>query len=261
MRLFAAVLFLTRIPIPGYRPDAPPNLGRATVFFPIVGLGIGALQWGFARGVTWIAERITIYSGRHYAFPSLLLALLVMALGVAITGALHLDGLADMADGFGGGRTRDDVLRIMRDHAIGSYGAIALILVLAVKTASVYLLIEQKLTFPYLLAAPLLARCAIVPIAFLLPYARAGEGGLGTLMEGVGLFQMLVSTVIALGVTLWTGGWRGGVCMIACVLATLWNIRISRRRIQGMTGDTLGANTEICEALVLATGCVLIQAG
>jgi cobalamin 5'-phosphate synthase/cobalamin synthase len=261
MRLAAAVMFLTRIPVPGHHPDAPMNLGRATVYFPVVGLGIGALQWGVAHGVTWIAERVAVCSGRHYAFPSILLALLVVALGVAVTGALHLDGVADMADGFGGGRTREDVLRIMRDHAIGTYGAIALILVLAVKAASIYLLIEQKMTFPYLLAAPLLARWAIVPMAFLLPYARAGEGGLGTLMEGTGLTHVLVSTVIAFGITLWIGGWRGGVCILACVLVSLWNARTSRRRIQGMTGDTLGANTEICEALVLAAGCILIQAG
>jgi len=261
MRLAAAIMFLTRIPVPGYRPDAPANLGRATVFFPIVGLGIGALQWGFARGVTWIAERVVILAGRPYAFPPLLLALLIVALGVAITGALHLDGLADMADGFGGGRTREDILRIMRDHAIGAYGAIALILVLAVKAASTYLLIERNLAFPYLLAAPLLARWAIVPIAYFLPYARTEGGGLGTLMEGTGLLHVLTSTVITLGITLWLGGWQGGAAMLACVLASWWNIRISRRRIQGMTGDTLGANTEICEALVLATGCVLIQAG
>ncbi|MBZ5525466.1 MAG: adenosylcobinamide-GDP ribazoletransferase [Acidobacteriia bacterium] len=258
MRLAAAVMFLTRIPVPWYRPDAPANLGRATVYFPIVGLGIGALQWGLLWGVIFVAEKVANYSGHSYTFPPLLLALLIVTMGVAITGAIHLDGLADMADGFGGGRTREDVLRIMRDHSIGTYGAIALILTLAVKVAGTYLLIERNAAFPYLLAAPLLARWAIVALAFLLPYARSEEGGLGTLMEGTGGFQLLASTLITLGVVLWIGRWRGGICMLVCILATAWNARISRRRIQGMTGDTLGANTEICEALVMAAGCVMV---
>jgi adenosylcobinamide-GDP ribazoletransferase len=257
MRLAAAIMFLTRIPVPWYRPDAPDNLGRASVYFPLVGLGIGALQWSLLRGVTLLGERISAYAGHRYIFPSQLLALLIVIVGVTITGALHLDGLADMADGFGGGRTREDVLRIMRDHSIGSYGAIALILVLAVKVTSIGLLTERNGAFPYLLAAPLLARWAIVPLAFFLPYARAEEGGLGTMREGTGRFQLLASTIFTLGVVLWMGGWRGAVCMAACILASLWNARASMRRIQGMTGDTLGANTEICEALVLTAGCLL----
>jgi len=259
MRLAAAIMFLTRIPVPWYRPDAPANLGRASVFFPVIGLGIGALQWGLLRGVHLLAERVSAFSGHQYVFPAPLLSLLIVTLGVAITGALHLDGLADMADGFGGGRTREDVLRIMRDHSIGSYGAIALILVLAVKATSICLLIERNSAFPYLLAAPLLARWAIVPLAYFLPYARAEEGGLGTMMESAGLFQLLVSTLFTLGVVLWMGGWRGAICLLTCMLASLWNARVSMRRIQGMTGDTLGANAEICEALALTAGCLLTQ--
>lgn len=257
MRLAAAVMFLTRIPIPFYRPDAPGNLGRATVYFPLIGLGIGALQWSLLRTVTFSAGRIAVWSGHPWAFPTVLLALMIVTLSVIVTGAIHLDGLADMADGFGGGRTRDDVLRIMRDHSIGTYGAVALILVLAVKASSVCLLIEQNHAFPYLLAAPMIARWAIIPLAFFLPYARLEEGGLGSLMEGTSWVHLLSGTVITLGLVLWFGGWRGGVCMAACALATVWNALRSQRRIQGMTGDTLGANTEVCEALVLAAGCVL----
>ena len=259
MRLFAAITFLTRIPIPGYRSTGLADFGRSTLYFPLVGLGIGALQWIFAWMVIGLSGKLGAHWGHSFAFPAPLLTVLIVALGVWITGALHLEGLADMADGFGGGRTREDVLRIMRDHSVGAYGAVALILVLGLKFASIFVLVERGGTFPYLLTAPVLARWTIVPLGFLVPYARTEEGGLGAALANISVFDVLVSTIITLVAVVWASGWRGIVCVLVCVLASTWNAGRWMRRIHGMTGDTLGANTEICEALALATGCILVS--
>jgi cobalamin 5'-phosphate synthase/cobalamin synthase len=256
-RFVAGVMFLTRLPVPGRWSFEASDVGRATVFFPLIGAGIGAIQWGVLAGAEqtarWAGERW----GHAVALPAPVLATLLVALGVLLTGALHLDGLADMADGFGGGRTRDDVLRIMRDHAIGCYGAVALVLVLALKIVSMTALIERNAAGRYLVAAPVLARGSIVALGFFLPYARSSEGGLGGVTQHIGIAELIGSTLMAVGLPLWLGGWRGGIALLATVLASLWNARLCWTRIQGMTGDTLGANAETCEALVLAAGAIL----
>ena len=132
MSLFAAVAFLTRIPI--RRAFSTEQVARAAAWFPLVG---GLL--GLVYGAVWF--------GATRVVPPYVAAILVLACEALLTGALHFDGLADMADGFGGGRTRDDVLRIMRDHAIGTYGATALVLLLLL-TASCLVALKTPLRSP-----------------------------------------------------------------------------------------------------------------
>jgi cobalamin 5'-phosphate synthase/cobalamin synthase len=182
---------------------------------------------------------------------------MIVIVGVLITGALHLDGLADMADGFGGGRSRDEVLRIMRDHAIGAYGSIALTLVLALKIVSILAMIDRGVAYRLLVIAPAVARGSVVVLGFILPYARATEGGLGGISHHVRIVEVLVSTLLAVGVALWLGVWRGSTILAVTAIASAWNARLCRKKIQGITGDTLGANVEVCEALVLAVGAIL----
>jgi cobalamin synthase len=160
-----------------------------------------------------------------------------------------------MADGFGGGRTREDVLRIMRDHVIGAYGGVALILVILAKVAAISALVETGRADVYLLVAPALARWATVPTARLLPYARR-EGGAGAAVtEHVGWTEVAGATAIAAAVSA-LAGWRGAACAGAVVVASALNARVCMRRIGGVTGDTLGANTEVCETIVLVVGVV-----
>src|SRR5690348_16142381 len=129
-------MFLTRIPLGRTWVIGAREVGRAAAFFLLVGAGIGAFQ----SLLLWISLRLADHAGmvfgRRVLLSASVLSVLITAVGVWITRALHLDGVADMADGFGGGRTKEDVLRIMRDHRIGSFGAIALVLVLAVKFTS-----------------------------------------------------------------------------------------------------------------------------
>ena len=256
-RLVAAVTFLTRLPLPGHWDISVADVGRSSAFFPLIGAGIGALQCGVLMGSLRLARWIGQHSAYVPALPVTVLAVILVALGVLITGALHLDGLADMADGFGAGRSRDDILRIMRDHAIGAYGAIVLVLILALKIVSIAALIEHNVACSYLVIAPALARASIVLLAFLLPYARSDEGGLGGIAQHISIVEVVISSFTAIALAVWLAGWRGGVALIVTALASLWNAHLCRRRIQGMTGDTLGANAEVCEALVLAAGAFL----
>ena len=166
-RLLAAIAFLTRVPI--RRPFTTEDVGRAAVFFPLVGAGIGAAQLGL-----WKLLDATL--------PPLLLAVLVVSFSAWATRGLHLDGLADFFDGLGGGRTREDVLRIMRDSRIGAFGAIALVLVLFTKVAAIEgaaLVLWQALVL-----APVFSRWSVVLLGFMLPYARESAAPSSPLWQG-----------------------------------------------------------------------------
>lgn len=243
-RLFAAIAFLTRAPLPAHWQFDAADVGRATPLFPLVGAGLGAVSAATLFALAWL--------------PPTLAAVLLVALAAWLTGALHMDGLADTADGFGGGRTREDALRIMRDHCIGTYGAVALILLIVVKVLAIGALIERDAALPYLILAPALGRWTTVALSFLLPYARRGEGGLGAAVtDHVGWAELSEATIIAGALTLFVAGRSGAWCWLVVLVVTAFNARLCRRKIGGVTGDTLGANTEACEAAVFVLAVAL----
>lgn len=252
-----AVTFLTRLPVPGQGHLEASDVGRATAFFPLVGAGIGAIQYGIGAAAVGISHWLERRSGHPHPVPMFVLAVTLVIVGVWITGALHLDGLADMADGFGGGRSREDVLRIMRHHAVGAYGSTALTLVLALKIASILSLIEHGMAAVFLIVAPAVARASAVVLGYVLPYARTVEGGLGGTSKYTSAGEVLFSSLTTIAFATGLGGWRGGVALAVTAVVSYWNGRLCRRRIQGITGDTLGANIEVCETFVLATGAFL----
>lgn len=194
-------------------------------------------------------------------FPATVVALLIVTVEAFLTGALHMDALADMADGFGGGRTREDVLRIMRDHAIGVYGAVALILLILMKVISIAALSERQHAAPYLVIGPVLGRWSTVALNTFLPYARRSEeegvGQGGAISHFVGRTELVIATLTALAIT-FCFGWRAGiVCWLVVIGVTALTGVICKRRIGGVTGDTLGANTEICEVAALLVGIAM----
>lgn len=243
-RLLVAVAFLTRLPVPGAAIAGPDEVGRAALFFPAAGAVLGGLL---------VLARHALFP----ALPALLAAALLLALGALLTGALHLDGLADTADGFGGGRSREDVLRIMRDHAIGAYGASALVLAVAVELAALGALLERPGADRWILLAWTLSRWTPVPLSRWLPYARAG-GGLGAAVtDHGGWLELAGATALALAAAVLTGGWKGLAALSAVAALTAWHGLACRRRIGGVTGDTLGAAIQTSEALVLVVGVAL----
>jgi adenosylcobinamide-GDP ribazoletransferase len=247
--LLAAIGFLTRIPVPVFVHRNEANLRRSARWFPAVGLLLGLIYVAAA----WLATP-------H--FPALVVAIFLLIIDAFLTGALHLDGLADMADGFGGGRTREDVLRIMRDHAIGSYGATALILLLLCKAACLSELILRKHALLVLIVAPTLSRWSILLLGRSAPYARRGtddvSSGTGGLSQWISRFDLIFGTASCIPLPFIFGMTHTLALWLSVSLVSLFMARICSRRIQGITGDTLGANVVISEAIQFAVAVLLI---
>lgn len=236
---FAAIRFLTIAPVPARLCGGEPELGRGVVFFPAVGLLIGAagaaLAWGLSAALP------------PWPGAALLVTYLLFA-----SGGLHVDGLADAADGFLSSRAPEQALAIMRDSRSGGMAVVAVVVVFAIKVLSLGSL-PVGLWWGALVLAPLAGRCALVWSLFLLPYARP-EGGLASVfyrrrpMAGSAL-----ATVLAAGVGWWALGAAGLLAAGAALALTLLWSAWCRRRIGGGTGDTLGAACEMGEAAVLLT--------
>jgi cobalamin 5'-phosphate synthase/cobalamin synthase len=239
-RLAVAAAFLTVVPL-RVRADGR-DVGRATLCFPVVGAALGGV---LAGGGALLAR----------ALPAPIVAALLVAASALVTGALHLDGLADTADGFGGGRDAEHALRIMKDHAVGAYGATALVLGILVKAAALHPLVASGSAFTWIPIAGALSRWAAVPLARL-PSAR-GSGLGAAVAEHVGDAEVAGATAIALGVAAVLAGWRGAIVAgLAAAFVAAFGA-LCRRRIGGVTGDTLGAAVELCETLVLVLGVAL----
>ncbi len=249
-RLLAAIAFLTRLPAPRNLIFEAGDIGRATVFFPLVGALIGLIQI--------VALQLFPAAARENTLKAVLIAVLLVVVNVFVTGALHLDGLADMADGFGGGRDRARTLEIMRDSVIGSFGAVGLILLLILKITAIAALLENAAAWKFLIVAPALGRWATVPLCKFLPYARK-SGGLGqSVTDFVGWQELVGATVLTAVILFGLLGWQNAAILwLAAVSISVFIGRVCRKKIGGITGDTMGANTEICETAVLLAAVFL----
>lgn len=236
----AAVSFLTRLPVDPRGRVGPHDVARSVPLFPFVGAAIGlvtaAAAWTFTRAV-----------------PPAVAAVGAVAAQVLLTGALHTDGLADTADGYGGA-TREGALEIMRDHATGAFGTVAIVVDLLLKTASIAVLSTASGGLWVVVAASALSRSAIGVAGTIAPRARGDEGA-GSILAGPAR-AVRATGAAAAGVSLaWVvAGVRGLVAGAAVAgAAALWTWRCTRR-LGGVTGDTLGATAEGTEALALLVG-------
>lgn len=234
--LVAAIAFLTRIPVGRLVALDAADVARSAGWFPLVGVLLGTMYWAAAA----------LLKGH---LPVGVVAVVLVLVDAAATGALHFDGLADSADGFGGGRNREDVLRIMRDHAIGSYGATALVVLVALKVTAYASLLTRSNWMPALILTPALGRWSILLLTAALPYART-SASVVTSMGRLSLIQGTVLMVVALLVarSIRAGGAAGVVVGVSAVFGFY-----CRRRIGGITGDTLGANVQLSECAALLT--------
>jgi cobalamin 5'-phosphate synthase/cobalamin synthase len=232
--LLAAIAFLTRIPVGRWIDFGREDVARSAAWFPAVGALVGGIQCLAA----WLLRP-------H--LPAAVTAVSLVALDVLLTGALHYDGLADSADGFGGGKDRDDILRIMRDHCIGSYGGVALVLTAGMKIATLAALVGGSDWPRALIAAPLLGRWAILLLIAALPYARATASvvvGMGRKALGWGTLLTALALAAGRDPRLWVAA------AVVLLVAALLGLHC-RRKIGGITGDTLGAAAELGEIAVL----------
>jgi cobalamin 5'-phosphate synthase/cobalamin synthase len=172
---------------------------------------------------------------------------LLVALDALVTGGLHFDGLADTADGFGGGKTREDVLRIMRDHAIGSYGGTALVLLVELKVAAYAALLGGDRWWIAVVLTPAVGRWSILLLTAALPYARQTASPVREMGTGALVWGTLILAASLAASRVWRAGAAAGAALLVSVCWGLY----CRRRIGGITGDTLGANVEFCECASL----------
>ncbi|HUB33179.1 MAG TPA: adenosylcobinamide-GDP ribazoletransferase [Bryobacteraceae bacterium] len=243
MRLMlAAIAFLTRLPAAGHAPLDAKTVARSARFFPLAGALLGAIYAAVFLGLTRI-------------FPPLLTAVLLLVVDALLTGAMHFDGLADTADGFGGGRTPADVLRIMRDPEVGSYGAVSVVLLAALKIAALVALIEGHRALPALFLAPVLGRWAAVLLGATQPYARPVAGDApstaGAPTRHMGKTELAIATLLAAAFASGIARWLGGIAAGAVAAVSFCWAAYCRHRIGGVTGDTLGAAIELAECAVL----------
>jgi adenosylcobinamide-GDP ribazoletransferase len=240
-----ALSFLTilRVPLLPSRTAGPTELAASFVFFPAVGALLGCI---------WVVLATALQPLLPYGVTAVLLTL-AMAL---LTRGLHLDGLADLADGIGGGFTPERRLEIMKDSRIGTFGAAALILILALKIVSLQALLQTH-QWQALFLAPMLSRLGMVLGAYRSIYPRP-EGGLGkSFCEQLSFGQLLAALMLTLAGIALTSPLLGGL-MLLSLLACVGILRLgSRLWLGGVTGDVLGAINEMSEAVLLTVASAM----
>ncbi len=239
MRAFwIALQFLTRLPAPILKEYTPQDRGRSVLYYPLIGLIIGALL-------------VLMHTALAASDAGVRAALLLTA-WVLVTGGLHLDGLADSADAWLGGHgDRARTLEILHDPRSGPAAIMLVVLVLIVKFSALSALAHYKV-WPALLLAPVLGRAAMVGVFLTTAYVRAR--GLGSAQAqylprrtAVGILVACAAGVVALASGL-------GLLLLGVTVAGVYLLRrLMIKRIGGTTGDTLGATCEIIEALILVT--------
>lgn len=235
------LVFFTRLPLPHFEVRDR-SLADAIWTAPLVGFVVAVLAWlAFAAGqALGLAEGPT--------------AALAIAAAMLVTGCLHEDGLSDTSDGFGGGRTRERKLEIMRDSRIGSYAALALAVVLGGKYLALASL-SPSLLFVALWIGHIFARASVLPLAASLAYAREGQAANKPVADGIGWIQVTAGAVLAF-VLVAPFGMLALCAALASVVVVMLAGAYFRAQLGGITGDTLGAANQVVEL-----ACYLVCAG
>lgn len=238
---FIALQFFTRLPIPRWVGFDAAWLHQSSRYFPLVGLVVGALCSAVYMAASWL-------------LPPLLAMLLAVAAGIYMTGAFHEDGFADMCDGFGGGISRERVLEIMKDSRIGAYGAIGIVCLLGLKCAALASLPPGTIVTALLVAHPL-SRLAAASLIRLMDYAR-DEGKAKPMAQTMSRAEFAIAAACgllpgaacaALGMLDWSAL---AFAVVAAALAAWFLARKCQRRLQGYTGDCLGAVQQLSEVAI-----------
>lgn len=259
-QLRLAVAFLTRLPIAhtpdedGSLPEAretPQDMASAMWLFPFVGFAIGGAGALALGALTW------------GGVPAPVAATLTIGVLIWLTGALHEDGLSDIADGFGGGNDRDQKLEIMRDSRLGAYGTVTLAVIIVTKIAALATIAAHDVgaAAGALIAATVWSRALIAPTMRWLAPARdnglganAGQPSEGDSWKGLGLAVLLVLLVLVT-----PAGFGVVTVLVAGGLGAFAVGMIALRQIGGYTGDVLGAGVTIAETAALVAASALIS--
>ena len=246
-RFLIALQFLTRLPVPRALNSSETDIGKAAAFFPLVGVIVGGG-----------AALVFVGLQRVLPLPASVFCAIVFA--TLITNGFHEDGLADSFDGFGGGWTKDRVLEIMRDSRIGTYGTLALIFTVFGKVIFLSSLPPGQI-WRWLIVAHTAARWTILPLGAWLPYARVeGQGKL--VAKQVGALEITIGTLTLFLVIFLLIPWPAALAtLFVTTLVTLLSGLYFRARLQGMTGDCLGAANQLTEVGLYLTAVILLRSG
>ena len=246
--ILVAVQFLTRIPVPSFKHYDPQWLHQSSRHFPAVGLLVGLL----CAGVFWLGSLL---------FTPLVAAVLSTAFGIKLTGAFHEDGLADSCDGLGGGLTRERTLTIMKDSRLGTYGVLGLVSALLLKIS-----LLASMPIPIAVIALIIghtaSRLLCISLLSLLPYGGEIEHAKAkpmaqqlTPIQGLYSSGWLILAIILVALIfpntiqqIGLGQWL--LAMILALIATDYMRRLLRRRLDGYTGDGLGATQQLSEIAI-----------
>ena len=245
--LLACLGFYSRLNLPTRRSEMP-EFRRALRALPLAGAIVGG------------CGGLALFFARVFGIPALPAAVCAVAALVVVTGGLHEDELADVADGFGGGATRQRKLEIMRDSRLGSYGAIALTLALMLRISALAALAERGLGIALAALVCSGAASRVAGLAPLLLSTPARADGAGAAMERPSSSALLIASIFIVAASiplLLTGGHLSQVVVanIGALLAASLVARLADRQIGGFTGDVLGAAQQAAEIVILLALC------
>jgi len=245
-----ALQFFTRVPVTGRLADwvgySPAMLRASAAHFPGIGWLVGAVVALSSYGLFQLLAQT--------AMTPLVVAVLGTVISVLLTGAFHEDGLADVADGLGGSLQRERSLEIMKDSRVGAFGALALVLIVLAKVSLLALVgtLDPAALVWGLFAAHVVSRALPLLLIRALPHVGDAAGSKSKpLADQISLGSLAVAGIwigLAFVLLVWVG--QSGnllVPVLAASLAALWMWRWFRRRLQGFTGDCLGATQQVCE--------------
>jgi len=229
--------FLTVLPVAGDQDFDPRRLAASMGFFPAVGLCLGLLL----VMLDWLLGAL---------IPRPVLDCLLLLILILLTGALHLDGMADLLDGLAGGKDRESTLRIMKDSRVGAMGAVGLVMVLLLKYLCLFNVpLESKSAA--LLLMPCAGRWIQVMLSAFCRYLRPEGGTAAIFVDQVGERETLLATVTLLVAALVLFGLHGVLLIFFLGLGAMLLMRYFNARLGGVTGDVLGASTEVMEVFAL----------
>ncbi len=232
--LLIAFQFLTVLPINIRKEIHGQDYGRALLYFPLAGLGIGSALSALALSCGFLTVPV--------------MAVIVLIASTLITGALHLDGFADTCDGFYGTRPKEEILRIMRDSRAGAMGVIGVTLLLFLKFSLISSM-PKSILWRALIMMCCLSRWAQAG-ACLIPYAR-DEGKAELFIKYACKKDIIIGGVFTIIVSCALFGLKGVIIFFGSLIPALLFIRCAKSKIGGMTGDTIGAVNEITEVSAL----------
>ncbi|MCW2119592.1 adenosylcobinamide-GDP ribazoletransferase [Flavobacterium sp. 7A] len=253
---FTALQFYTRIPCPKNSDHNPDYLNKSSRYFPLIGWIVGGIAFG-------------VFSLCHFLLTPDLAVLIAMIASILVTGAFHEDGFADVCDGFGGGWTKEKILLIMKDSAIGAYGAIGVVLLFLLKYQALSFLVSnvdefttknEFLIFLLFVSGHSLSRLAAISIVFTHQYSREDASSKSkpiaqkhTWREVVGAFFFGLLPLLFL----MCFQWQLFSVLVPVFIGRFFLARYFQKWIDGYTGDCLGATQQVCEILFYLSVIVL----